>query len=472
MDDIQTYLISNDLNNLCYSVADKVCGNKIKELIVVFVNQYAEHYLDNNSHSLILIHNRIHKLEHEINIYCTNKRPANKKERGVKELCNKRIVRITLCELFVILVQTKRFDNTYRNTKIKEYNETLSRYTDRHINSNMVLQFRNNYVHLNTYLNHLSEYVLVVLSEDVIYYIKQLVYQCVHEKQSNLICELLNLLHNKKELQHLLHVRPTLPQQIEFVPILESENTILNSSMKKFPHIWLLMYLCLSLCPNDKKSIVEKKLYLYTRSIITTSILTKRFNLILSAFTYAFCDIPQYHTNQLYTPIVAQCALKVDYIYQEKMEEYTKLSLDEEFQMKKEKEDKKKESQHMKEYNSVLFSLPSIQTKKDEEYKTELSDYKESSSSFDTKKSINPLTSCNIHLPKSKYKVVEKIIENHKIQSVEPHIPLIKTKTEVTKNMVNETKHESNIRYVTINSKGAGELIASKEKKYICKKIE
>jgi hypothetical protein len=464
MDDLQTYLISNDLNNLCYSVADKVCGNKIKELIIFFVNQYAEHYLDNNSHSLILIYNRIHKLEYEIKSFFSSKTPVNKHIRSVKFLCNKRIVRITLCELFVILVQTKRFDNTYRNSKIKEYNDTLSRYTDRHVNSKMVLQFRNNYINLNSYLNHISEFVLVVLSDDVIYYIKQLVYQCVHEKQSHLICELLNLLHNKKELQHLLHIRPTLPQQIEFSPILESENTILNSSMKKFPHIWLLIYLCLSLCPNDKKSIVERKLYLYTRNITTTSILTKRFNLLLSAFTFAFCDIPQYHTNQLYTPIVAQCALKVDYIYQEKMEEYTKLSLEEEFQMKKEKEDKQKENQHMKEYNSVLFSLPSIQPTTDQP----TTDQAKKESTTGDKKNINPLTDKNIQFPRG-YKniAIEKIIELEETPVKHIFQPRLI-----------ENPHENNIyrslnsiKYVTINSK-YGETIASKEKKYICKKIE
>lgn len=448
MDDLQTYLISNDLNNLCYSVADKVCGNKIKELILFFLNQYAEHYLDNNSHSLILIYNRIHKLEYEINSFNTSKSPVNKHVRCVKFLCNKRIVRITLCELFVILVQTKRFDNRYRNLKIKEYNETLSRYSDRQMDTNMVLQFRNNYINLNNYLNHISEYVLVVLSDDVIYYIKQLIYQCVYEKQPHLICELLNLLHNKKELQHLIHIRPTLPHQIELSEILDSENTILNSSMKKFPHIWLLIYLCISLSSNDKKTIVEKKLYLYARSITTTSILTKRFNLILSAFTYAFCDIPQYHTNQLYTPIVAQCALKVDYIYQEKMEEYNKLSLDEEFEIKKEKDDKQKGSQHMKEYNSVLFSLPSIQptsqNKKDQD---------EITKQFN---SVNPLIDKNINFPKLNDK---EIIELHDKKRVESYIPL-----------ENEDNICRSIKYVTINSKG--ETITSKEKKYICKKID
>jgi hypothetical protein len=270
----------------------------------------------------------------------------------------------------------------------------------------------------------------------------------VYEKQPHLICELLNLLHNKKELQHLLHIRPTLPHQIELSEILDSENTILNSSMKKFPHIWLLIYLCISLSSNDKKTIVEKKLYLYARSITTTSILTKRFNLILSAFTYAFCDIPQYHTNQLYTPIVAQCALKVDYIYQEKMEEYNKLSLDEEFEIKKEKDDKQKGSQHMKEYNSVLFSLPSIQptsqNKKDQD---------EITKQFN---SVNPLIEKNINFPKLNDK---EIIELHDKKRVESYIPL-----------ENEDNICRSIKYVTINSKG--ETITSKEKKYICKKID
>ena len=171
--------------------------------------------------------------------------------------------------------------------------------------------------------------------------------------------------------------------------------------------------------------------------------MTKRFNLILSAFTYAFCDIPQYHTNQLYTPVVAQCALKVDYIYQEKMEEYNKLSLDEEFEIKKEKDDKQKGSQHMKEYNSVLFSLPSIQptsqNKKDQD---------EITKQFN---SVNPLIDKNI---------IGEIIELNVKKRVEKYIPPLENEDNICRS----------IKYVTINSKG--ETITSKEKKYICKKID
>jgi hypothetical protein len=289
MNDLENHIISRDILKTCQTVAQYGCKKKVKTLITFLITQYSDHYMNDNVMFIHFMVDRILSIQE-----CSHS-------------ISKRIVRVSLCELFVALLQLPR------KPKIKMI-KTLKKT----IESNNIdippfhMSFRNKMISSMTYLSGLKQ--LCNLDDTHQSLIHSLLYYCKQDYKPNMITEKLSLLYRYKAIINLQKLK----QQSELSEFKDNFQDIFPDNFYS-----VLVFLCLSISDRFQCWYV---LYLF--------MLKPHFNLLLLAFNIA--STPHFEKvystkNTFYLPVILQCAMKVDYLYNEMCQtDFTTLTLEQE----------------------------------------------------------------------------------------------------------------------------------------------
>lgn len=278
MKDLEEDLISKDIMKICTTVAHYVCKKKTKQLVMFFITQYNDYYLNDNVMCIRFIYDRISTLQNHSYSY-TN-----------------RIVRVTIVEMFVMMALLQR------NPKIKlqiRSGSNTSKITETPkllFQKQFPILFRGKTISCRTYLHGINR--MCNLDSKTEATLQELIYHCVYDYQPEIITKSLSELFRCKAIVKLT----TLKQQYEV-----SDINLQDS------FISVLSFVCLSLCNDEKKAQHCKHLF----HLIA---LKPNFNLMLMAFNIMACN--DFHrkytnTNSFYFPIILQCSMKIEYVYDE-----------------------------------------------------------------------------------------------------------------------------------------------------------
>lgn len=289
MNDLENHIISRDILKTCQTVAQYGCKKKVKPLLTFLITQYSDYYMNDNVMFIQFMVDRILSIQE-----CSHS-------------ISKRIVRISLCELFVALLQLPR------KPKIK-----MIKTLKKRIDSNNIdippfhMLFRNKMISSMTYLSGLKQ--LCNLDNTHLSLIHSLLYYCKQDHKPNIITEKLSILYRYKAIINLQKLK----QQSELLDFKEHFQDIFPDNFYS-----VLVFICLSISNRFDCMYV---LYLF--------MLKPHFNLLLLAFNIASTPYFEqiYSTkNTFYLPVVLQCAMKVDYLYNEMCQsDFTTLSIEHE----------------------------------------------------------------------------------------------------------------------------------------------
>ena len=289
MNDLENHIISRDILKTCQTVAQYGCKKKVKPLITFLITQYSDYYMNDNVMFLQFMVDRILSIQE-----CSHS-------------ISKRIVRISLCELFVALLQLPR------KPKIKMI-KTLKKGIESNTSDipPFHMSFRNKMISSMTYLSGLKQ--LCNLDDTHQSLIHSLLYYCKQDHKPSIITEKLSILYRYKAIINLQKLK----QQSELFDFKDHFQDIFPDNFYS-----VLVFICLSLSDRFECLYV---LYLF--------MLKPHFNLLLLAFNIASTpNFEQIYStkNTFYLPVNLQCAMKVDYLYNELCQtEFTNLSIEHE----------------------------------------------------------------------------------------------------------------------------------------------
>ena len=312
MNDLENHIISKDILKTCQTVALYGCKKKVKPLITFYISQYSDHYMNDNMLFIQFMYDRI---------------------QSIQDACysiSKRIVRVSLCELFVALIQLQR------QPKIKMLS---SKKNNDFVTKPFHMSFRNTMMKSTTFISGVKQLCnLDDMHEKVIH---SLIYYYVHDYQPKIITESLSTLFKYKAIINLQKVK----QQPELTEIKEKLSDNFYS---------LLVFLCISLCKDVKRKTI-------CESVLSLFLLKPTFNLLLLAFNIGMT--PSFNKvysmkNTFYIPVILQCTIKVDYLYQELCQtEFSNLVLDKEKLTPEDYKSAQTEEDTDEDFD-VLFTMP------------------------------------------------------------------------------------------------------------------
>ena len=275
MNDLENHIISKDVLRTCQTVAQYACKKKCKTLITFLIGQYSDYYLNDNVLFIQFMVNRIrsiHECSHSV---------------------SKRIVRVSLCELFITMLQFQRKPKIKMISTNKTQPCSVPAFH---------MSFRNRMITNSTFMSGVKQ--LCNLDDTHEKIVNSLLFYCKRDYQSSKITEILSTLYRYKAIIRLSKVT----QQEEMVQISED--------MYQLPDNFnsILIFLCVSVCQSNtlRKSLCTDVLRLF--------IIKPSFNLLLLAFNIGLTtSFERYYgfKNNFYLPVVLQCAIKVDYLYNE-----------------------------------------------------------------------------------------------------------------------------------------------------------
>lgn len=316
MKDLEQDLISQDIIKVCDTVAHYVLKKKTKQLIKFFLTQYNSFYLNDNLLYIHFVHDRINTLRSHLYSF------------------TKRIVRITVCELFVMMSQSPR------KSKI-----TLMKASGCSGNQVIVVPpptkfpivFREKTISNLTFVQGLKRLCNIESTYELL--IHKLLY-ALRDYDPETITLCLSKLFKYKTLIKI----NALKQQDEMQTLNVPDN---------FTSI--LCFICLSVCDDH-----SKREHCY--KIIDLITIKSNFNMMLMAFNIVACpnfEQKYVYKNSFYFPITLQCTVKIGYVYEyllnSEYKHLQKLVIEDALIIEKEYDDESEEE------FDALFTIPELQ---------------------------------------------------------------------------------------------------------------
>ena len=269
MKDLEQHLITKNILGICNTVAQYVCKKKTKQLLSFFLSQYNEYYMNNNLLCMRFICCRIQTLQKHSYSY------------------TKRIVRVTICELFIMLCHLPRYAKINMISNRKYKGDSFTKFP---------IRFRGKTISNTSYIQGIKH--LCNLEGEYEELLNSLLYCCVILYDPSAITTILSKLFRLKTIIkfNMLKHQP------------ELEGIDINDNF-----VSILCFICLSLCNDDGR-------YVHCKHIIHMTMIKPGFNMLLMAFNIMSCtDFESKYTdkNSFYFPIILQCCVKIEYIYQE-----------------------------------------------------------------------------------------------------------------------------------------------------------
>lgn len=308
MDELVMSLTNQNIHDVCVISARYLCQNKLKQLLNVIIHEFSSNYLNTHLCSVLFLHNRLQKIEDNMNL------------KGQRFAYQNRMIRICICELFVYLTQIPRSPIT-DVPKVKEpitptsYNPHVTFYVP-YVNKNI------HYIDITSYMEILLSYYID--EPDINEKLRRLLY-CLSIKDFENIRT-----HLQWIVQRTKSVSLTNNIHLEDDMISESrcDTGIVLKNQNDF--VWLLFFITIRSAPERLKIWCKRLMKMYFTNF-TKSVKSTRMNLLylvyqitISAdqFDRIFDD-----TNRFYNKLVLQCALKIDFIYEEIAERYENIDL-------------------------------------------------------------------------------------------------------------------------------------------------
>ena len=283
MKDLEQALSSKNTMSLCNLLTTYMLKHKCKQLVKFLIDQYARFYTDIHLSVVPFMVARIKQIQ----------------ENG--HSVSHRITRLSICELFVLLSQMPRHDDSSMLQKNHEPAPQEYRF---------LVKARGATVDCDTVVNHVMHFVHEP-DQTMRYGVIALIKECVSCNSKGIASELSFLYASKAVVDHV-----ALSSEVE----LRDVSLPKESSIAVFLH-----YILLLLCPPDRREICE--------SFVDLSLMNlqkRHFNFLLRAYDVAFC--PDIHVayrfqNPYYTSIVLQCVAKIDYLYDNLSPDFPKVKL-------------------------------------------------------------------------------------------------------------------------------------------------
>ena len=324
MNDLENHLKSQNIMKTCETVAHYVCKKKSKQLVSFLLVQYGNHYLNDNVECIHFLHDRIRTIR-------------NHSFSG-----SKRIVRVSMCELFVVLLQLNRQSKIKMMTTKRDFMKHSS------VPQQFPIHFRNKVISNSSFMNGIKN--LCNLDDTHEKVIQQMVFSCKVEYDPTLITHCVSTLFRYKAIVKVAKIK----QQ----PEMEGLKDQLGDHF-----ISVLAFICLALLSGREDRVKRS----YCEYIFDLIMIKPSFNLTLLAFSVMAC--PHFNKvyctkNTFYHPIVLQCAMKVDYIYKDLCEhDYPKFSIEDESVSLRVRSpdapsDSKRKDEDEEDDFDVLFTIP------------------------------------------------------------------------------------------------------------------
>ena len=337
LENVKNCLINKKITKLCEYIVDIFGKDMITQSINFIIDEYTSYYITFNRIT-------VDKITDLIKIVDQSNQLKKKKEL----LCNIRIVRIAVTQLFTILCTIERTETLFKY----KLNKNQSILIDEQTPSFYHLQIANNFRTNNQdFISDIIGNVFMIKSKKIYDLISRFCYNVYiinNFENANII---LSQLHNDKSLQDMITISHRL--KISDIKILETIGS--NCNFDDIPlYINLLLYICLNLTKSDiREQVVKNIIYLYLFDFKKQNI-NKRYNLLLHLFVISGSNSIEQtliHSNNI-NPVVYECSLKINYIFNDKKEEYKKLSecIDE----------VKTKNIDTEIYEKALFSIPTI----------------------------------------------------------------------------------------------------------------
>lgn len=308
MIDLKSSIDQKNIHKTCLLTSENICQNKLKPLIVFFINEFSTCYINNNLYVISFIYNRLRSITIEYGKYS-------------KHMGKSRILRIAICELFVLLTQHKQNIMEYRSTKIKIDKQSISHVHiamdsfitlyDSNANSSSTTKI----IPLNQYLQHLKQFYYSDDECDKI--IVELLYY-ISVKNHAKVLYFVNCFLNQIKTK----ISTKLLDEPEFDD-LTKENLLFFNNQSKEDNIWILFYIANQHALNDHKLWIKKLTYIFAQCY-TKSCKNNRFNILIMVYTIMLSnDLNHFYINRnVYNKIMFQCIFKIDYIYRELDQKY------------------------------------------------------------------------------------------------------------------------------------------------------
>ncbi len=338
MDDLKESLINCDIDSICKITSELVCQNRVKQLVVFFIKEFNEFYINGFLHSILFFHTRLNTIQ-KVLLECKQKPYQS------------RVLRTSICELFVMLSQIPRKQVQYRNVKQKNVN---------YVNVPSQFSFRVNQQHITnseTVLNHLKTFYYSDSSFDD--YLKILLYHVTCSKDQGEILNILNVITTQ--------IKTSISVNLFDQP--KMKHIASNESKGQQDIVFLLFYMVIELCSDEKIAWCQRILDIYSVDY-KKGCRNHRFNLLLLAYSICSCDnftsTFMLH-NKYCNAKVLECAFKIDFHYMKIAETNANISIN---HGNKCKDDDGLQSSNLSEHESetdtyidLLFSSPQKDTK-------------------------------------------------------------------------------------------------------------
>lgn len=319
MDELVTSLTHQDIHDVCVISARHLCQNKLKQLLNVVIHEFSRNYMNTHLCSVLFLHSRLQKIVENMNL------------KGQRFAYQNRMIRICICELFVYLAQIPR-KSIADVPKLKDLASPASYNPDVIFHVPYVIK-NNYYIDITSYMDLLLSYYID--EPDINEKLRQLLY-CLITKDFESI---------RTHLQWIVYrTRSTsLTNNIHLEDDMFIEPKYENGMVLKYRYdfVWLLFFITVRSAPNRVKTWCKRLMLIYFTNF-TKSVKSARMNLLYLAYQLTTSTDHRFEhifddTNRFYNKLVLQCALKIDFIYDEMAEKYGNIDLGKEVVSKKSK---------------------------------------------------------------------------------------------------------------------------------------
>jgi hypothetical protein len=307
-------LHDRNLPLLCEAVVELFAKDLVLQSIDVFLEEYCNYYLTFNAHTIVTLSNLL-KIVHQ---------QIQQKSVSKRLLCNVRMIRVAVTQLFVMLYCIPRTELQIKYKLNKNESKCIMAQTD-HIPDmfHMVLRDKQSTNIQRWYRDRVSDY-LEIKSQEMFKVWSRLCYTLVVKNDPTVINGILSLIHNETGFHPSIVLHSTRTQTSEEVEFIRSA-----TDLNVLPtYVVLLLFTCVSLCKTPERlHVVHPLLFMYLTHYKKGSE-NKRYNLLLHAFVIACMDSIEesiVHVNQHFKPVILECGLKIAYLFKAKEQEQNKL---------------------------------------------------------------------------------------------------------------------------------------------------
>ena len=320
MDELLQAMYENNLHDVCLMSAQQICQNKLKQLLNLAIHEYANNYLNINLCSISFIFDRLRKIIQNM--------------KDLKKGYHSRIIRISICEIFIYLIQIPRYpiaivSNFKGEPSIpKGYHDGIIF----HIPYNQCVN--STHIDSNRCIDILKSYFIG--ERNVESKLSRLLYCVTKRDFEGIRTHILWIIHRTKTI--------ALTKNISFS--LNDDNTEASTTDKNdgvtndFVGLLFLIAICSS--PKEHQPWCNKLAYIYFTNYAKSTKIS-RINILFLAYKICICSMEQFDRvfnikNKYLNKTVLQCALKIDYIYQDICDKHESINIYDENILNKKKE--------------------------------------------------------------------------------------------------------------------------------------